>query len=105
MAIGTHRVSDGIIERIKFEDPETKEPMNSFAFVNKFVETPEIAFTEMSKEEKKARTKYLWKKLRMIVRTRGFLNEIMFDGVVRKQSMHGLDTDISFEYDLRLSEK
>ena len=97
IAIGTHRINDGTYSGIKFVNPKSKEEINCFAFAAKFVETSEKPFTEMDEEERASRIKYLWRKLRLIVRTKGFIAQIVHDRTVRKINMHALDTDISME--------
>ena len=73
IAIGTHRVNDGTQSGIKFIDPETKKEVNTFDFISKFVETPETKYVERTREEQIARNRYLWNKLRLVMRTKGFM--------------------------------
>ena len=44
--------------------------------------------------EKKSRIRYLMRKMKIVVRTKGFLTQVSFDRTIRKQNMHCLDTDI-----------
>ena len=93
IAIGTHRVNDGNYIGISFKDPSTEKDINCFDFIAKFIETPVHEFKDMSPEEQKSRIKYLWKKLRLIVRTKGFIAQVLFDRTIRKIDMHALSTD------------
>ena len=46
----------------------------------------------MDKEERDARIKYLKKKVKIIVRTKGFLYQIVHDRTMRKIEMCAMDT-------------
>ena len=72
--------------------------MDAFSFMDQFTDVPgDENFVEMCKEQQTARIKYLWKKVRIIVRTRGFIKQIAFDRTMKKIGECALDTDMSFE--------
>ena len=92
IGIGKWRSDTGQSSGTKFTNPETREEVNCFDFAAKYVETPKTHFKDMETEERDARIKYLWKKLRLIVRTKGFLYQIVHDRTMRKIDMCALDT-------------
>ena len=77
---------------IKFKDPDTGIEVNCFDFAAQYVLIPKNEYKNMNKEERLARIHYLWWKLRLIIRTKGFLNQIIHDRTMRKINMCALDT-------------
>ena len=90
--IGEWRSDSGHSAGIKFTNPATEEDVNCYDFVSRYVETPKNEWKDMEKEERDARIKYLRKKIKLIVRTKGFLYQIVHDRTVRKIEMCAMDT-------------
>ena len=52
-------------------------------------------FDEMDKEKRKKRIKFLWSKLRMMVKSRGLLSSLLQASVKKERELFGLDPSIT----------
>ena len=52
------------------------------------------SYQKMNVEQRKARIKYLWKRLRLVVRHRGLLQRLMYETMQNERKRFGLDPSI-----------